>query len=112
MVTIAATARRRIFMRYVGPIALLVAATLMVLLVRRALETTETPTSAVKVKAVAQPRHPPPARPVRKRLYVIRSGDTLGAVAARYGTTVARLLALNPGLEPTALRIGRKIRIG
>ena len=98
-------------MRYVGPIALLAAATLMVLLVRRALETTETPASAVKVKAVAQPRPAPSAHPARKRFYVIRRGDTLGAVAGRYETTVARLLALNPGLEPTALRIGQKIRI-
>ena len=49
-------------------------------------------------------------RPVRKRFYVIRSGDTLGDVARRFDTTVERLLRLNPGVEPTSLRIGQKIR--
>lgn len=112
MVTLAAADRRRILLRYVGPVALLAAATLAVLLVHKTLETTRTPESAVKVKPVAQPRVSAPARLERKRFYVIRSGDTLGAVAARYGTTVARLLGLNPGLEPTAMRIGQKIRVG
>ena len=28
-------------------------------------------------------------------MVVVRPGDTLGAIAARYGTTVARLIALN-----------------
>ena len=28
--------------------------------------------------------------------YVIKAGDTLGAIAAKYGTTVNNLMALNP----------------
>lgn len=111
MVTTAPTLRRRLLLRFVGPVALLAAATLVVLLARSALETTATPASAVKVKPVAQPKHAPPARRDRRRFHVIRGGDTLGAIAARYKTTVDRLLRLNPGLEPTALRIGLKLRI-
>jgi peptidoglycan endopeptidase LytE len=52
-----------------------------------------------------------PTRPVRKRFYVIRAGDTLGGVAIRFRTSVERLLALNPGVRPTSLRIGQRIRI-
>ncbi len=46
-----------------------------------------------------------------KIFYTIRSGDTLEAVAVRYGTTVPKLLALNPGVNPNTLRIGQRIRL-
>ena len=43
--------------------------------------------------------------------YEIQSGDTLAAVAARYGTTVEQLLILNPDADPVALSIGQRIRV-
>ena len=43
--------------------------------------------------------------------YRIKSGDTLGAIAARSGTTVAALQAANPGIRPTALQIGQRITV-
>ncbi len=43
--------------------------------------------------------------------YAIRSGDTLYAIAARYNTTVNRIIAANPGIVPTNLRIGQRIRV-
>jgi LysM repeat protein len=46
-----------------------------------------------------------------KIFYTIRSGDTLEAVAVRYGTTVQKLLALNPGVNPNTLRIGQRIQL-
>jgi hypothetical protein len=46
-----------------------------------------------------------------KKYYRIRSGDTLGAIAARNRTTVSRLCQLN-GIRPTTiLQIGRNLRI-
>lgn len=42
--------------------------------------------------------------------YRIQSGDTLGAIALRYGTTVAKLCELNGITKTTVLRIGRAIR--
>lgn len=41
--------------------------------------------------------------------YIIRSGDTLYAIAARHYTTVRRLIAANPGINPNNLRIGQRI---
>ena len=42
---------------------------------------------------------------------VVESGDTLGSIAAAYNTTVDELVTLNPGVDPTALHIGEKIRV-
>ena len=43
--------------------------------------------------------------------YVVQSGDTLGSIAGKYSTTVDELMTLNPGIDPTALHIGQKIRV-
>jgi LysM repeat protein len=43
--------------------------------------------------------------------YVIQSGDTLGLIAQKYGTTTDALATLNPGVDPTALRVGQKLRV-
>ena len=51
----------------------------------------------------------PGACPAGTRPYVIRSGDTFFALAQRFGTTVAELQRVNPGVNPNALRIGQTI---
>lgn len=43
--------------------------------------------------------------------YVVQSGDTLGSIAEKHSTTVDELMTLNPGIDPTALNIGQKIRV-
>jgi LysM repeat protein len=43
--------------------------------------------------------------------YVVQSGDTLGSMAEKYSTTVDELMTLNPGIDPTALHIGQKVRV-
>lgn len=42
-------------------------------------------------------------------LHTIRSGDTLGALARKYGTTVSKICKLNGFSSKTVLRVGRKI---
>ena len=52
------------------------------------------------------------ARPVPAHRFVtVSSGDTLASIAAQAHTSVARLLALNPGVEPTALHVGQRVRV-
>lgn len=41
----------------------------------------------------------------------IKSGDTLGAIARRYGTTVSKICSLNGIKSTTILRIGRTLRV-
>ena len=43
--------------------------------------------------------------------HTIRSGDTLGAIARRYGTSVSAICKLNGITPKTTLRIGRKLRV-
>lgn len=43
--------------------------------------------------------------------HTIRSGDTLGGIAIKYGTTVSKICKLNNISSRTTLRIGRKIRV-
>lgn len=47
------------------------------------------------------------AEPVYHR---IKSGDTLGALAAKYGTTVSKLCEMNGISKTTVLKLGRSIR--
>ncbi|MBA3383304.1 MAG: LysM peptidoglycan-binding domain-containing protein [Actinobacteria bacterium] len=41
----------------------------------------------------------------------VESGGTLDQIALDNDTTVERLLLLNPGLDPTALQVGQRIRV-
>ena len=45
------------------------------------------------------------------RTYVMKDGDTLSAVAASFGVTVADIVAANPGVNPDAIPVGTEIRI-
>jgi len=51
-----------------------------------------------------------PATPVKK-YHSVRSGETLSAIAKKYGTTVAAIQKLNPKLNPNRLQVGQKIRV-
>lgn len=44
-------------------------------------------------------------------LYTIRSGDTLFLLAQRFNTTVDRIMAANPGINPNNLQVGQQICI-
>jgi LysM repeat protein len=108
-------ARRR-WARLIAPAVFLLAVTGVVLVVRSALRsdsaaTPQTTRHATTAKAKAGAHGAPPAALLPAQYYLIQSGDTLDAIASRFGTTVDKLLALNPGTEPTTLRPGERIRI-
>ena len=44
-------------------------------------------------------------------VYTVKADDTLSGIALQFGTTAARLQALNPGLQANALQIGQRIRV-
>lgn len=43
--------------------------------------------------------------------HVIKSGDTFGHLATKYNTTSKRIQELNPGVDPTKIQIGQRIRV-
>jgi LysM repeat protein len=99
--------------RWAAPVAFLAAITIGALLIRAGLEhgkphrpTTPTTTATSKKKT-----HGRGHQHLRRRTYTVQSGDTLAGIAAKTGTTVARLEQLNPGIDPTALRVGQPIRV-
>ena len=107
--------------RYAAPVAFLAAVTIAVLLVRAGLRaddvaapatTTRVTATTVATTATAT-RRTTTARTATAapRFYRIEPGDTLDQVALEHGTTVERLLELNPGLDINALQIGQRIRV-
>jgi LysM repeat protein len=100
-----------VLVRYGAPAAFLLAVTGVALVLRAGLRAEPSPAKPAPAarRADASAIAIKPARP--KRWYVIQSGDTLGAIAGRFGTTVDSLLRLNPGVEPTALVPGGRVRI-
>jgi len=99
---------RRGAARVAAPLAFLAAVTVAVLLVRSGLDEASSRSEPTVPTATAPTTTSPnPSR----RFYRIRAGDTLAVIAPRFGLTEVQLLALNPGIEPTALRIGQRIRV-
>ena len=46
-------------------------------------------------------------------IYVIKSGDTLGAIAAQHNTTVSAILAANPQIKnANVISVGQKVSTG
>ena len=43
--------------------------------------------------------------------YTVVDGDLVGSIARRYGTSTARIVELNPGLNPDRISIGDRIRV-
>jgi lipoprotein NlpD len=43
--------------------------------------------------------------------YQVRPGDTYSSIARRFGTRASRIQAANPGVDPTALRVGQLIQV-
>jgi LysM repeat protein len=46
-----------------------------------------------------------------QRVYVVKSGDTLGSISEKVGVSVEKLQELNPNLDQFSLVAGQKIKI-
>jgi LysM repeat protein len=118
--------RRRELTRFGAPAAFLLAVTVAVLLVKAGLDssksqpdTVATPTTTAAAtaqttttKLVLNGTAAATTTAPNAQYYEVQSGDTLGAIADKYGTTVDQLLTLNPGVDPAALHPGDRIRVG
>jgi len=120
--------RRRELTRYGAPAAFLLAVTIAVLLIKSGLDsgshkqTVAAPTTTARTTTTAAPTTTitltnsgtvsTTTAPANAQHYTIQSGDTLGSIAAQYNTSVDQLLTWNPGLDPTTLQPGQRIRVG
>jgi hypothetical protein len=99
---VAAAARGR--RAYVGPVTLLLAVTIAVVLLHEARHSSQpkpSPHHLVRTKSPVAPR----------RFYTVGAGDTVTGIAAKTGVPLTHIEKLNPRLSPTALFIGEKIRL-
>jgi LysM repeat protein len=124
--------RRKELARYGAPAAFLAAVTIAVILIKSGLSggsgstttvglfptttRTATTTTATTTKLVLTTPQATTATTTETttpgaEYYAVKSGDTLGSIAQKYGTTVDELMTLNPGIDPTALLIGQKLKI-
>ena len=121
--------RRRELTRYGAPAAFLAAVTIAVILIKAGLNsgtgstttvglsttaaTTTNPTTTKLVLTAPQTSTATTTETTTPgaEYYAVQSGDTLGSIAQKYGTTVDALTTLNPGIDPTALHIGQRIRV-
>jgi LysM repeat protein len=80
-----------------------------------AFEATSAPpvVDTTSIPAVA-PSNPPPVvdlTPAAATDYTIVAGDTYDKISKKFHVTIPALVAANPGVEPTRLQVGKKIKI-
>jgi len=111
--------------RWAGPVAFLVAITIAVLLVRSAFHQGSPAGATGTTTTQAQTTHHKTHKHARKKkkkshtkttasgaqYYTVQSGDSFSLIASRLGTTSAALEQLNPGVDPSALHVGERIRV-
>ena len=108
--------------RLAAPLAFFFAATVLVILVQRALEsdageagTSGTSTEQIDTGTVTTLPDTTTTgslpRGCRKQRYVVKSGDTLESISAKCDVPLDELLELNPEIDPLTLNPGDRIRI-
>jgi LysM repeat protein len=103
--------RKRIA-RWAAPIAFLAVITIGALVVRSGLEQGKHHARPPATTTTAKTRkHHGHRHQAQQKTYTVVSGDTLASIAVKTKTSVAKLEQLNPSINPTALRVGEKIRV-
>jgi LysM repeat protein len=105
---------RQLATRLAAPAAFLAGITIAVLLVRAGLndgETTIAAQTSVATTTAATTTSTRTATEPTPVFVEVESGGTLDQIALDNDTTVEQLLQLNPGLDPTALQVGQRIRV-
>jgi LysM repeat protein len=106
--------------RFAAPLAFFLAATVLVILVQRALdsdagEARSDGSGTEQVRTEPTTTNPDGTanlpRGCRRARYRVKSGDTLESIATKCDLSLAELLELNPEIDPLALNPGDRVRI-
>jgi LysM repeat protein len=65
---------------------------------------------APKAEASASEK-PAKTKAVAKGSYTVKKGDTLAVIAKSHKTTIKKIKALNPGLNPDRIYVGQKLKM-
>jgi LysM repeat protein len=108
--------------RLAAPLAFFFAATVLVILVQRGLESDEgeagsgtAPTTVETSTTPGTTTEPDGTTTTAEECVAnrtrVREGETLEAIAARCDVPLDQIIALNPGIDPLALTPGQRVRI-
>jgi len=93
--------------RFLAPLAVLAAGLAVYLIVHTGLQDDSNgPTPTATIKTATQTKPAP-----KKRMYTVRTGDTLSAISARTGVSLERLQDLNPTIDANQLHAGQKLKL-
>lgn len=70
-----------------------------------------TPPAPTLEVVIATQGPPPVPTPGKQQLYVVREGDTLSGIAARFGVEEEAVIKQNPDLNPDTLFVGQELVI-
>lgn len=95
------------------PLLFLLAVTVVVLILRGGFsDGSQSPAGSSSAKKTTITSTTTTKPTMKTKTYTVQTGDTLGAIAMHFHVSVDDIVALNPGIEPTALRVGQKIKVG
>jgi LysM repeat protein len=103
--------RRRTPARWLAPVALVTVAVAVYAVVDNTLlkddssptNTTTQQTTTTKTTASKKKKH--------RRMYTVKSGDTLSAISIKTGVSLATIQRLNPKLDADTLHAGQHVRL-
>ena len=114
------THRRSVALRILAPAALIVFGVALVMIISSANSSSDssgTSSSAAEKQRdlgsskTAKQRTHTTRDKLPDRIYVVKSGDTLGSISEKVGVSVEKLQQLNPNLDQFSLVAGQKIKI-
>jgi LysM repeat protein len=98
--------------RFLAPLALAAAVAGTYLVVHQTLQHKHAPAAATQTSGqLTTPTAHTHRHRRSARFYVIKPGDSLSAIAVKTGVPLRTIRALNPGLDPSALQVGRRLRL-
>lgn len=95
--------------RFLAPVALIVVLVAVIMIVRARTDAhphaAAPPVTTHHQLPTTHPTAPSPA------FYVVKPSDTLSGISVKTGVSIAKLEALNPSVDLSALQIGQRIRL-
>jgi LysM repeat protein len=105
--------RRRSLGRWLAPLALITCVVAVYAVVDNTLLKDDTPsnggTSTQQAKPAKKTATSKKAR--KRRMYTVKSGDTLSAIAVKTGVSLDTIQRLNPKLDADTLHAGQRVRL-
>jgi LysM repeat protein len=98
--------------RYIVPLALAASVTATYVIVHHALGNKHSSTTSATVPTTSTvARRHGNSGSSKARFYVVKSGDSLSAIAAKTGVSMSTIEQLNPHLNPNALQPSQRLRL-